>query len=108
MEQTTKTVPISESIRFGWNAMKKNIGFFILLLLVYYGLLFITSLLKIAFSFFSNSLAIYILLNIVSSVFSLFLITIITTAYMYRHLLAATPSGQTPAPAAATDAPKMA
>lgn len=38
-----KSIGIGDSLRYGWNVMKRNVGFFIGLLIVYYGIVFVLS-----------------------------------------------------------------
>ncbi|PIT86667.1 MAG: hypothetical protein COU33_01865 [Candidatus Magasanikbacteria bacterium CG10_big_fil_rev_8_21_14_0_10_43_6] len=69
MEQQ-KSVPIGESLKYGWHTMKENIGFFILLLVVYYVVYFGAS---IVVGMLSGNNPVYIVLNIALIVWSLLL-----------------------------------
>ena len=65
-----KAVPIGESLKYGWNTMKQNLGFFILLLVVYYAISLLTSFIP---TLFADNTILYILIKIVGSIIGLLL-----------------------------------
>ncbi len=68
--QEQKSVQIGESLKYGWGVMKQNIGFFILLLIVYYAVYLAPSLFA---EMFADNFLIYFLFNIALMVWSLLL-----------------------------------